>query len=73
MKLDHTLELHRRIKDSELAILPGTGHDTPLMRPEWFTAIALDFFATPLPEPVGPPATGTAPPPKPKPTVAPAK
>lgn len=61
VKLDHTVELHRHIKGSELAILPGTGHETPLLRPEWFASIAIDFFATPLPEPVGPPATGTKP------------
>jgi pimeloyl-ACP methyl ester carboxylesterase len=74
VKLDHTVEMHKHIKDSELAILPGTGHDTPLMRPEWFAAIALDFFATPLPEPAPspPPATGNTAV-KPKPQQAPAK
>jgi pimeloyl-ACP methyl ester carboxylesterase len=67
VKLDHTVEMHKHIKDSELAILPGTGHDTPMMRPEWFASIALDFFATPLPEPTPSPAapaaaSGNAPP-----------
>jgi pimeloyl-ACP methyl ester carboxylesterase len=48
ISLDHALELHRAIKNSELCILPNTTHDVFKERPELITKIAMDFFtATP--------------------------
>ncbi len=57
VKLEHTVAMRAHIKNAELCVLPGTGHDTITLRAEWFSAIALDFFATAVPpEPVVPDA-----------------
>lgn len=44
--LEHTLDMHRRLKGSALAILPATGHETVRTRPEWVVAMAEAFFAS---------------------------
>jgi pimeloyl-ACP methyl ester carboxylesterase len=38
------VELHSLLPDSELCILPATGHGLPAERPEWFQSIVLDFL-----------------------------
>ena len=39
------LALYRLLPDAELCVLPQTGHGPPGERPEWFSAIVLDFLA----------------------------
>jgi pimeloyl-ACP methyl ester carboxylesterase len=43
--LEHTLALYRGIKDSELAVVPGTSHFLT-EKPELCNAIMVDFLAT---------------------------
>jgi pimeloyl-ACP methyl ester carboxylesterase len=49
--LEHTLALHRHLAGSQLAILPGTGHETVRSRPDWVLAMAEAFFAPAKPAP----------------------
>jgi len=49
VRLEHTLELHRRLKGSALAILPRTGHETIRARPDWVLVMAEAFFSAPTP------------------------
>jgi pimeloyl-ACP methyl ester carboxylesterase len=44
--LEHTLALYRGIKDSELAVVPGTSHFLTQEKPELCNAIMVDFLAT---------------------------
>jgi pimeloyl-ACP methyl ester carboxylesterase len=39
------VELHGLLPDSELCILPATGHGIPRERPAWLSAMVLDFLA----------------------------
>lgn len=47
--LEHSADLHRHLKGSQLAILPGTGHETVRARPEWLVDFAEAFFSAPAP------------------------
>jgi len=42
--LEHTLKIYRAIPGAQLWILPGTGHDTFVQRPEWTNPIVLSFL-----------------------------
>ena len=43
--IEHGLEMHRLIKDSQFCILPNTSHEVFTERPELINKIAMDFFA----------------------------
>jgi pimeloyl-ACP methyl ester carboxylesterase len=42
--VEHGLEIHRKIKGSQLCVLPGTTHDVFAERPELMSTIALTFL-----------------------------
>lgn len=42
--LEHGLEIHRLIKNSQFCVLPNTTHAVFIERPELITRIAMDFF-----------------------------
>lgn len=44
ISLDHGLAMHRRIKNSQYCVLPGTSHDVFFEKPELINRIAVDFF-----------------------------
>ena len=44
IKLEHTIEMYRLVKKSQLCILPNTGHAVFSERPDWIDQIAIDFF-----------------------------
>jgi pimeloyl-ACP methyl ester carboxylesterase len=44
--LEHILALYRGIKDSELAVVPGTSHFLTQEKPDLCNAIMVDFLAT---------------------------
>ena len=44
IQLEHTLQIYRALPHAELCVLPGTGHDTFMTRPQWLNPIALDFL-----------------------------
>lgn len=44
IRVEHAVELHRLIKNSELCILPNTSHDVFAERPELINSIAISFF-----------------------------
>ena len=41
---EHGLEMHRMIKKSEFAILPGTSHSTFAEKPELVNRLTIEFF-----------------------------
>jgi pimeloyl-ACP methyl ester carboxylesterase len=43
--LEHTVALYRAIRDSELAVVPGTSHALPMEKPEQVNRIILDYLA----------------------------
>ncbi|RAV97803.1 alpha/beta fold hydrolase [Pseudochryseolinea flava] len=45
ISLDHGLEMHRKIKNSQYCVLPNTTHEVFAERPELINAIAMDFFS----------------------------
>jgi len=42
---EHTIDLHRALPHSQLAIVPGTGHGLPLDKPDLVTRLVVDFYA----------------------------
>ncbi|HTJ49668.1 MAG TPA: alpha/beta hydrolase [Cyclobacteriaceae bacterium] len=42
--IEHGLEMHRLIKDSQFCVLPNTSHEVFTERPELINKIAMDFF-----------------------------
>ncbi|MCK5372125.1 MAG: alpha/beta hydrolase, partial [Cyclobacteriaceae bacterium] len=44
IKLEHGVQMYKAIKNSELLILPNTGHNTYGERAELITKIALEFY-----------------------------
>jgi pimeloyl-ACP methyl ester carboxylesterase len=44
--LEHPLALYRGIKDSELAVVPGTSHFLAQEKPDLHNAIVVDFLAS---------------------------
>ena len=44
MIIEHALEMHRRIKNSQFCVLPNTTHDVFAERPDLINKIAIDFF-----------------------------
>jgi pimeloyl-ACP methyl ester carboxylesterase len=44
--LEHTLALYRGIKDSELAVVPGTSHFLTQEKPDLCNALVVDFLAS---------------------------
>lgn len=44
IRLEHAIELHRSIRNSELCILPGASHAVFSDKPELINKIAIDFF-----------------------------
>jgi pimeloyl-ACP methyl ester carboxylesterase len=42
--LEHAIALYRLVPDGALAVLPGSGHDAPVMHPDWVAAMLLKFF-----------------------------
>jgi pimeloyl-ACP methyl ester carboxylesterase len=43
-RLEHALELYRRVPDGRLAVLPGSDHGAPLEHADWVAAMLLEFF-----------------------------
>ena len=43
-KLEHGIEIHRAIKNSQLCVLPNTSHNVYEEKPELIGQIAIDFF-----------------------------
>jgi pimeloyl-ACP methyl ester carboxylesterase len=50
VRLEHAQDLRRAIPHARLAVLPGTGHNTLLRRPEWVVSMLEDFLAAPMPK-----------------------
>jgi len=44
ISIEHGLEMHRLIKNSQYCVLPNTTHEVFAERPELITRIAIDFF-----------------------------
>jgi pimeloyl-ACP methyl ester carboxylesterase len=44
ISLEHTLRIYQAIPGAKLWILPGTGHDTFVSRPEWTNPLVLAFL-----------------------------
>ena len=49
VRLEHLLDTFRALPNAQLAILPGTGHETLLERPQWFHEMVAAFLAEPMP------------------------
>jgi pimeloyl-ACP methyl ester carboxylesterase len=47
--LEHTISLYRYLPHARLSILPNTGHDTMVERPEDFNRLTREFLETPSP------------------------
>ena len=44
ISLDHGLEMHRLIKNSQYCVLPNTTHEVFAERPDMINQVAIDFF-----------------------------
>ncbi len=44
ISVEHGLEMHRRIKNSQFCVLPNTSHEVFAEKPDLINKIALDFF-----------------------------
>ncbi len=44
IRVEHAVELHRLVKNSQLCILPNTSHEVFAERPELINSIAISFF-----------------------------
>ncbi|MFT3906923.1 MAG: alpha/beta hydrolase [Steroidobacteraceae bacterium] len=44
INLEHTIGIYRAIPGARLMIVPGTGHDTLVSRPDWLNPIIAEFF-----------------------------
>jgi pimeloyl-ACP methyl ester carboxylesterase len=47
VSLEHTLEIFHALPQGRLCILPGSGHDTMLDRPEDFNRLVREFLEQP--------------------------
>lgn len=45
ISIEHGLEMHRRIKNSQYCVLPGTSHEVFTERPDLITKLAIEFFS----------------------------
>jgi pimeloyl-ACP methyl ester carboxylesterase len=43
--VEDAAQLYRLLPNGQFSVLPATGHDIPIERPDWLGVIAQDFLA----------------------------